>query len=141
MRIPRFAQPIPFSHRIHAGVNGIGCLFCHAYVEHGPVAGIPSMGRCFGCHKFIDRDSASVKVLVEAYQKKKVIEWNRIYQLQDFVFFTHERHIAAGLACGTCHGAVEMMDVLRRASPLTMGWCVDCHRARGAPAECLTCHK
>jgi hypothetical protein len=135
------AQPVAFSHCVHAGVNQIGCLMCHAYAEHAPAAGIPSMARCAGCHKFVDRDKADVKVVMQAFQKKQVLEWSRVYRLQDFVFFTHERHVSAGLRCQICHGAVETMDVLVQASPLTMGWCVDCHRSRGVGTDCVVCHK
>jgi hypothetical protein len=134
-------QPIPFSHSVHAGTNGIGCRMCHAYAEHSPVAGMPSMARCFGCHKFVARDKPSVQEVVKAYQEGKVLEWSRVYRVPDHVFFTHERHVAAGLRCQTCHGEVERMEVVRQASPLTMGWCLDCHRARRAPTDCLTCHK
>jgi hypothetical protein len=138
---PPPSQPVPFSHKVHAGVNRIGCQMCHAYAAHSPVAGIPSMARCFGCHKFVARNDKRVQVVVEDYRDGKVLEWNRVYRLPDHVYFTHERHIAAGLRCQTCHGPVETMDVIRQASPLTMGWCVDCHRLRGAPTDCLTCHK
>ncbi len=134
-------QPIPFSHRIHAGDNRIGCLMCHAYAEHGRFAGIPSMARCAGCHKFIDRQKPGVKRVMDAFRKKQVISWNRVYRLQDFVYFTHERHLAAGLPCATCHGEVPKMDVLRPARALTMGWCVDCHRSRGVRTDCVLCHK
>ncbi len=135
------AQPVPFSHKIHAGDNRIGCLMCHAYAEHAPTAGIPSMGRCAGCHKFIDKNKPDVQAVMTAFRAGKPLLWSRIYRLQDFVFFTHARHVAAGLACQTCHGAVETMDVLRQASPLTMGWCVDCHRARNVNTVCTLCHK
>ena len=134
-------QPVPFSHRVHAGVNRIGCEMCHAYARHSPVAGIPSITRCFGCHKFIDRDKPVVQTVVKTYQEGKVLAWNRVYRLPDHVFFTHERHLAAGLHCQQCHGEVETMDVVRQVAPLTMGWCVDCHRLRKAPTDCLTCHK
>ncbi len=134
-------QPLPFSHRVHAGVNRIGCRMCHAYADHSTIAGIPSMTRCFGCHKFIDRDKADIQLLLKTYDEGKVIEWARVYRVPDHVFFSHERHLAAGLRCQTCHGEVENMDVVRQASSLTMGWCVDCHRARKAPTDCLTCHK
>ena len=134
-------QPVVFSHRVHAGVNGIGCRMCHAYAEHSPVAGIPSMARCFGCHKFVARDKPEVQKVVQAYQGGKVLEWTRVYRVPDHVFFTHERHIAAGLRCQTCHGEVQQMDTVRQASPLTMGWCLDCHRQRRAPTDCLVCHK
>jgi len=134
-------QPVPFSHRVHAGVNKIGCQMCHAYAAHSPVAGVPSMARCFGCHKFVARDNKDVQLVVQTDREGKVLAWNRVYRLPDHVFFTHERHIAAGLRCQRCHGEVEAMDVVRQASPLTMGWCVDCHRQRKAPTDCLSCHK
>ena len=134
-------QPVAFSHKVHAGVNKIGCEMCHAYAEHSPVAGIPSMARCFVCHKFVARENKDVHLVVKTYQEGKVLEWNRVYRLPDHVFFTHERHLAAGLHCQICHGEVQAMDVVRQVSPLTMGWCVDCHRQRGAPTDCLTCHK
>jgi hypothetical protein len=134
-------QPVPFSHKVHAGVNGIGCQMCHAYAEHAPVAGIPSMARCFGCHKFVARDKQNVQLVIKTYQDGKVLEWNRVHRVPDHVRFTHERHVAAGLTCQTCHGEVEAMDVVRQVSPLTMGWCVDCHVQRRASTDCLTCHK
>jgi hypothetical protein len=138
---PPPVQPLPFSHKVHAGVNKIGCRYCHVYAEHSTVAGIPSMQRCFGCHKFVSRNKPEVQKVIKTYQEDKVFEWVRVYRVPDHVFFTHERHIAAGLACQTCHGQVQDMDVVRQASPLTMGWCVDCHRQRHAPTDCWTCHK
>lgn len=135
------AQPIPFSHRVHAGVNQIGCLGCHTYAERSPVAGIPSMARCFGCHKFVAKDKPDVQAVVQAYQDGKVLEWNRVHRVPDHVYFTHERHLAAGLRCQQCHGEVEKMDVVVRVSSLTMGWCLDCHKKRNASTNCLTCHK
>ncbi len=138
---PPPAQPVAFSHRVHAGVNGIGCRMCHAYAEHSTVAGVPSMARCFGCHKFVARDKPEVQKAVQAYQEGKVLEWSRVYRVPDHVFFTHERHVAAGLRCQTCHGEVQEMDAVRRVRELTMGWCLDCHRARHAPTDCLVCHK
>jgi hypothetical protein len=135
------SQPVSFSHRIHAGVNRIGCPMCHAYAEHSRVAGIPSMARCVGCHKFVAKDKPDVQLVVTTYREGKVLEWKRVHRLPDHVFFTHERHLARGLRCQECHGDVAAMDVLVQVSPLTMGWCVDCHRTRQAPTDCLTCHK
>jgi hypothetical protein len=134
-------QPVPFSHRVHAGVNGIGCTMCHAYAERSVVAGIPSMARCVGCHKFIGRDKPAVQLVLKTNEEGKVLAWNRVYVLPDHVYFTHERHVSAGLRCQECHGEIQTMDVTRRARALTMGWCVDCHRKREAPAECVICHK
>jgi hypothetical protein len=149
------AQPIRFNHRIHAGVAGIGCTSCHAYAERGPVAGIPSMDRCRGCHKFVKEDSehpeltAEMKPLLDALEAGTAIEWVRVHRVPDHVYFTHERHVLAGVKCQDCHGEVEKMDVMHQVSPLTMGWCLACHheKQREKPGalpkltECVTCHK
>jgi hypothetical protein len=138
---PPPAQPIPFDHSVHAGKNQIGCTLCHAFAEHAPSAGVPSMARCVGCHKFVDKEKPDVQAILKANEEGRVIEWNRVHRLPDHVYFTHERHVAAGVGCQECHGAVETMAVVRQVAPLTMGWCVDCHVARGAPLDCLVCHK
>jgi hypothetical protein len=135
------SQPIAFSHRVHVTDNGIGCTMCHVYAEHAPVAGVPSLQRCNGCHKFVARDKPEVQKLNRALEERKPIEWVRVHRVPDHVYFTHERHIAAGLACQQCHGAVEKMDGARRVAPLDMGWCVDCHLDHKASTDCLTCHK
>jgi Cytochrome c7 and related cytochrome c/Class III cytochrome C family len=152
---PAPAQPIAFSHRVHVALNNIGCTSCHAYAERAPVAGIPSMARCQGCHKFVKEDkkdpaiTAEIKVLLKILEDEKPIEWVRVHRVPDHVFFTHQRHVRAGVQCAECHGEVEKMETARQVSPLTMGWCLECHRRRQAerPAErarlteCLTCHK
>ena len=148
-------QPIRFNHRIHAGDSRIGCTSCHAYAEQSPVAGIPSMARCQGCHKFVKEDkespavTAEIKALLQRLEEGTAIEWIRVHRLPDHVFFTHERHVLAGVRCQDCHGEVERMEVMRQVSPLTMGWCLECHRRKQAeqPAgrahltDCWTCHK
>jgi len=138
---PPPTQPVAFSHKVHAGVNQIGCTLCHAYATHGPVAGVPSAQRCAGCHKFVDKDKPEIVKVNKAFEDGKPLVWNRVYRVPDHVYFTHERHIAKGLRCQQCHGDVETMDVLRRETPLTMGWCVECHIANKASLDCLTCHK
>ncbi len=134
-------QPVAFSHRLHAGVNRIGCLTCHVYAQHAPVAGIPAMERCHGCHRFVSKDKPAIQLVNQTFEQGKVLEWNQLYRVPDHVYFTHERHIASGLRCQTCHGEVQEMDVLVPVRQLLMGWCVDCHRTKGAPTDCLTCHK
>ncbi len=134
-------QPIPFSHKLHVTDNQIGCTLCHAYAARGPVAGIPSDARCNGCHKFVGMDKPVIQKLNQTFAKGEPLVWERLYWLPDMVFFTHERHVAAGLRCQQCHGPVEAMTVTRREAPLTMGWCLDCHLAKHAPTDCLTCHK
>src|SRR5579871_6341091 len=122
-------QPIPFSHKLHAGDNQIGCGTCHSYAAHSPIAGIPSMARCNGCHKFVAKDKPNVQLVEKAFEDGQPLVWSRIYRVPDHVFFTHERHIGAGLRCQECHGDVEKMDVIEKKAPLTMGWCLSCHHA------------
>jgi hypothetical protein len=148
------AQPIRFSHRIHAGEALIGCTSCHVYAERGPVAGIPSMARCQGCHKFVKEDpekpaiTQELKPLLQLLREQKVIEWVRVTRVPDHVYFTHARHVRAGVRCQECHGPVEKMDVVHQVAPLTMGWCLECHHRKQREAagrerltECVTCHK
>jgi hypothetical protein len=148
-------QPIPFEHRVHAGRLGIGCTACHVYAEQGPVAGIPSMARCRGCHKFVREDpddpvvNAQLKQLTDRLRREEPIEWVRVHRVPDHVRFTHQRHVLAGIACRECHGPVEEMERVRQVAPLSMGWCLECHRKRQAerPVElahltdCINCHK
>jgi hypothetical protein len=152
---PTPAQPIEFSHEIHAGRNGIGCLSCHAYAERGPVAGIPSMARCQGCHKFVKEDkndpavTARIQKLLRKLEEGTAIEWVRVHRVPDHVYFTHQRHVLGGVRCQECHGEVEKMEAVRQVSTLTMGWCLDCHKRKQAEraverarlTDCWTCHK
>jgi hypothetical protein len=149
------AQPIRFSHKVHATDATIGCTSCHVYAERGPVAGIPSMARCLGCHKFVKEDPENpaldkeLKALQALLREEKPIEWVRVHRLPDHVFFTHARHVRAGVRCQECHGPVEQMEVVRQVSPLTMGWCLECHHqkqrehpvGRARLTDCVTCHK
>ncbi len=148
------AQPIQFSHRIHAGDEKIGCTSCHVYAPRGPVAGVPSMNRCLGCHKFVREDpdhpeiTAQLQPLLKALKDGTAVEWVRVTRLPDHVYFTHERHIRAGVRCQECHGEIERMEVVHQVAPLTMGWCLECHRrkqkeqpGRERLTECVTCHK
>lgn len=151
---PGPAQPIRFSHRVHAGDLKVGCTSCHAYAARGPVAGVPSMDRCRGCHKFVREDparpevTAALKPLLVLLEEGTAVRWVRVTRLPDHVYFTHERHVLAGVRCQECHGEVEGMEVVHRVAPLTMGWCLACHRAkqrekagRERLMECVTCHK
>ncbi len=134
-------QPIAFDHRVHAGEYQIGCAMCHPYAEHSPVAGVPSMASCYGCHRFASSDKPAIKRVVELYLDGGPIDWVRVDRLPDHVRFTHQRHVLAGVACQFCHGEVERMDVTRGLPRQDMGWCVDCHRNRRASDDCLVCHK
>ena len=135
-------QPFHFNHAIHAGQYQIPCQMCHTYADHSPIAGIPTASKCMGCHKFVDKKKPGVVALEQAFHEGAQIEWNRVYRLPDHVFFNHERHVRKGVQCQTCHGEVEKMEVVHQVTPLTMGWCIQCHKANGAPADnCIVCHK
>lgn len=134
-------QPIAFSHRLHAGEHQIPCLYCHATAARSLVAGVPPVQTCFECHRLIEKKSPEVQKALHYWDAGQPIPWIRIHSLPDFVYFSHKRHVRAGLSCQTCHGEVQREERLSQVAPLTMGWCVDCHRERGAPLECSTCHK
>ena len=136
-------QPIKFSHKIHAGDNGISCLYCHHSAEKGKTAGIPSVNVCMNCHKGIEEGTWTKKEEIskiyaaagwnpeeQRYDKpQQPIKWIRIHNLPDFTYFNHSQHVVVGKQeCQTCHGPVEEMHLLKQHSPLTMGWCIDCHR-------------
>lgn len=135
------AQPIPFSHRVHAGTKQIACRFCHPFAEYGPRAGLPTMRKCFFCHEYIIPRHPEILKEKMTLQTGKPIEWVRVFYLPDYVQFNHQPHIAwAGFECRQCHGAVEAQDRLFR-TRFKMGFCIDCHRAQGAQIDCwLACH-
>ncbi len=126
-------QPVKFSHKIHAGENGIDCKYCHTTVEQGKSAGIPATNLCMNCHVLIREGTNSGKFeiakVVNASESGNPIEWTRIHNLPDHVFFSHAVHVGSGkLDCAQCHGEVQEMDIMKQHSDLSMGWCVNCHR-------------
>jgi len=126
-------QPIKFSHKVHAGDNKIDCKYCHHTAEFGKSAGIPATELCMNCHVLVREGTNSGKFeiakVVDSYETKKPIEWTRIHNLPDHVFFSHAQHVGVGkVDCQQCHGPVEEMDIMRQHSDLSMGWCVNCHR-------------
>lgn len=137
------AQPIAFSHRIHAGENDIPCLYCHTYADRSAVAGVPSVQKCIGCHQIIKRDAPEILKVNDYWERKEPIPWIKVHNLPDFVYFSHKRHIRAGIECNSCHGNVAGMDVITRVSSLKMGWCIDCHMSHNVKngRDCWTCHK
>jgi hypothetical protein len=121
-------QPIPFSHAIHAGALGLDCRFCHATVERAASAGMPTAETCLGCHRQVWNVSAQFVPLETALALAGSIAWSSVHRLPDHVRFHHGAHVAAGVACGTCHGAVEAMPRTMKVETMSMGWCLDCHR-------------
>jgi Cytochrome c7 and related cytochrome c len=134
-------QPIAFSHKMHAGDNGIPCLFCHRYAPKSPIAGIPAVADCRACHLFIAQDAPEIKKLMTSWEKKEPVPWVRVYHVPDHVYFPHMMHIRAGLVCSSCHGDVAAMPRVTRSVKIDMGWCLNCHRQHKASIDCWTCHK
>jgi hypothetical protein len=136
-------QPIPFSHRIHAGVNKIPCQYCHAYAGRSSEPGVPAVSQCVGCHGN-EISGGGIQAVTRPWTDNNrppfEIEWNRVYTLPDFVRFTHRPHIHAGLACQNCHGPVETMDRVVPVKEINMGFCVDCHTEKRATLDCVACH-
>lgn len=122
-------QPIAFSHKLHAGEYEIACQYCHTGVEIGKSANIPSVNICMNCHNFIKTDSPEIQKLSAAQESGEPIEWVRIHNLPDLAYFNHSQHVkVGGVECQTCHGEIQEMAVVKQHAPLTMGWCIDCHR-------------
>jgi len=126
-------QPIKFSHKVHAGDNQIDCKYCHHTAEFSKSAGIPAMELCMNCHVLVREGTNSGKFeiakVVEANETKKPVEWIRLHNLPDHVFFSHAQHVGVGkVDCKQCHGQVQEMDIMKQTSDLSMGWCINCHR-------------
>lgn len=124
-------QPILFSHRHHAGELRIDCRNCHATVETAAFAGMPSTQTCLTCHSQIFTDTTMIRPLVQSAVSDIPLQWNRVNQLPAHVFFDHSIHVSKGVACVTCHGEVGTMALMVKGEPLTMRWCLDCHRNPG----------
>lgn len=133
-------QPIDFSHVVHAGDDKLDCELCHSDVRRSPFAGIASVERCIGCHRFVNPDNPDIAKVRGYWEGREPIPWVRVYVLPRFVHFNHEAHARAGVTCSTCHGDVSRMARVAKVNDLTMGWCVQCHRDRGASDDCLICH-
>ena len=121
-------QPVPFSHEHHVGGLGIDCRYCHTSVESSSFAGIPPTYTCMSCHSQIWNDSPTLKPVRDSLANNIPIEWNRVHNLPDFVYFNHSIHVDKGVACVTCHGRVDQMPLMWKAQSLQMEWCLGCHR-------------
>ena len=134
-------QPIEFDHRHHAGDEQIDCRYCHWTVENSPSAGIPSTTVCVSCHAQVWNKSPYLNEVRKAFFTDQPIPWVRVHNLPDFVYFNHSIHVNKGVGCVTCHGRVDEMGAVYQQAPLTMSWCLDCHRNPAPnlrPAEAIT---
>jgi hypothetical protein len=158
-------QPIAFPHNVHVQTYKIDCQYCHSDARRSEYAGLPSVTRCMGCHKITAADRPEIKKLADYAAKGEPIPWVRVYKMPEFTYFPHKAHVRAEIKCQDCHGPVETMTTVAASTgpriandlvtliglkpggpPLTMGWCIECHRDYNArkqtkaPLDCVTCH-
>lgn len=145
------AQPVAYSHALHAGEFKMNCKYCHFGAEQSRHAGVPPASLCMGCHTQVKKDAPEIQKLAKAIESGTPIEWTRVHRLPSFVWFSHENHVSAGVECQTCHGPVQEMVRVRQVETMTMGWCLECHRNTLAdpkskeaklapPTDCAACH-
>ncbi len=127
----RPAQPVPYSHKLHVGELGLDCRYCHASVEISAVANLPPTQTCMNCHQLVKRDSAVLAPIRDSASSGRPMRWIRVHELPDYAYFTHRSHVTAGIGCVTCHGRIDEMETVTQMAPLSMGWCLECHRNPG----------
>jgi hypothetical protein len=120
-------QPVPFPHSLHTGTLGIDCRYCHMSVDKSSFADIPPTQTCMSCHSQVATDRAVLAPVRDSYKTGQSIAWKTVYQLPDYVYFSHDIHVNKGVACETCHGRIDEMTQTTRVTPLTMEWCLSCH--------------
>lgn len=121
-------QPVPFSHRLHAGEMGMDCRYCHNTVERSASAAVPPAATCMNCHKVVKADSDKLAKVRTAYEGGEALQWARVHLLPDHAYFDHSVHVAASVGCNQCHGRIDRMEKVTQEQPLSMSWCLDCHR-------------
>lgn len=122
------AQAVPYSHAQHVGGLGLDCRYCHTTVEESNTANIPPTETCMGCHQQVAKDSPYLELVRNSAETGQPLEWIRVHDLADFVYFNHAIHVKQGVGCETCHGRVDQMPVVAKVQSLQMDWCLDCHR-------------
>ena len=122
-------QPVPFSHALHNGKMGIDCRYCHNHVEEAAHSNVPTTEVCMNCHSRVKLKSPKLQPVRDSWATGEPIQWVRVHQLPDFAYFNHSAHVNRNVGCQSCHGQVNEMEKIRQVSKLSMGWCLDCHRA------------
>jgi hypothetical protein len=148
-------QPIPFSHKHHAGDFQIDCLYCHPGTDRSRMAGVPSVEMCMGCHAAFAPEYdqlEGIRILKQHWAEQRPVQWVQLHRSPEHVKFQHQAHVRGGLTCQICHGPVEELDKLylvpdTQIGPaglptqkLQMGWCINCHRSSGVSQDCFICH-
>lgn len=139
---PAPAQPIAYSHKIHMAED-LECVNCHATAKTGDHATLPPTATCMRCHATVERDSAEIQKLAAYDARREDVPWVRVYRLPDYVYFSHQVHLAPGQSttCETCHGNVREMSAMQRVGDISMAACIDCHKQRSATVRCDACHE
>lgn len=134
-------QPIPFSHRVHAGIKQISCFMCHDAATRSSRAGIPPLQTCLLCHSRIIRNYSWIARLRGHVAQNRPVVWERVNWLPEFVYFDHSMHLMRGVDCGHCHGDVRQMDRVAGARKFEMGFCIRCHKENRVTHDCFVCHR
>jgi menaquinone reductase, multiheme cytochrome c subunit len=121
-------QPVPYSHKLHAGAMGLDCTYCHYTVTKAGFAAIPTTETCMNCHNKVKEKSEKLAPVRESYKTGMPVPWIQIHRLPDYVYFNHQIHVTSGVSCVSCHGRIDQMVEVRQVQPLNMGWCLECHR-------------
>lgn len=124
-------QPVAYSHKLHAGLLGFDCRYCHQHVEVGPHATVPATDTCINCHAAnrVRGDSPKLKMIRDSSVSGDPVPWVKVHMLPDYAYFDHSVHLTAGVGCVSCHGRVDQMEIVRQVEPLSMSWCLECHMA------------
>lgn len=121
-------QPVAYSHELHVSELGLDCQYCHTEVGESKQANVPPTQTCMNCHEQIATDSEDIQTVQESWETGEPIEWVRVHNLPDHAYFNHAAHVNVGVGCESCHGRVDKMEVVSQTEPLSMSWCLDCHR-------------
>lgn len=121
-------QPVPYSHKLHVGELGLDCRYCHVMVERSAVASVPPTQVCMNCHRLVGRDKESLEPLRRSAETGEPLRWVRVHKVPEYAYFDHSLHLRAGVGCSSCHGDIAEMEEVHQVEPLSMGWCLECHR-------------
>ncbi len=122
-------QPVAFDHSLHAGQLGMDCRYCHSFVDVSSHSNVPATETCMKCHSLVQTASPKLAIIRQSYERNEPVRWVRIHQAPDYVYFNHAIHVSRGVSCVSCHGQINEMEVVWHDQSLSMGWCLDCHRA------------
>lgn len=140
-KLPGPEQPIPFSHKLHAGAQNLKCATCHKNPDPGERMGLATAALCMQCHEDVKAESPAIQKLAEYAKEKREIKWRRVYEIPSYVYFSHREHLKAGGTCTECHGEVKELEQMYKVKEINMASCVNCHQAKGASFDCTYCHE